>query len=79
VVSDSIKKAEDSDDLIVRLYEAHGGRGPVCLTFANAPESVTECDLMEENDTAIKLDGTSISFDIRPWDIRTFKIACPSV
>jgi alpha-mannosidase len=78
VVIDSIKKAEDSDDLIVRVYEAHGGRGCARMTFAHAPESVTECDLMEENDVAVELDGASISFDIQPWEIRTFKVTYSS-
>ena len=27
LVIDTVKRAEDGDDLIVRLYEAHGGRG----------------------------------------------------
>ena len=74
VVIDAVKKAEDSDAVIVRVYESHGGRGPVKLTFADAPSSVTECDLMEENDTAVELSGDTVSFFIKPWEIRTFKV-----
>jgi len=74
VVIDCIKKAEDSDDVIVRLYESHGSRGPVRLTFGRRPHAVVECDLMEENDTPIDIDGDTFAFDVRPWDIRTFKV-----
>lgn len=74
VVIDCVKKAEDSDALIMRLYEAHGGRGPVRLTFADEPKSVVECDLMEENDAPVKCDGKIVSVDIKPWEIRTFKV-----
>jgi len=74
VVIDCIKKAEDSDALIVRLYEAHGTRGPARLMFGDAPKSVTECDLMEENDLPVTFDGPTVSFDIAPWEIRTFKV-----
>jgi len=29
---------------------------------------------MEENDTPIDIDGDTFAFDVRPWDIRTFKV-----
>jgi len=74
VVIDCIKKAEDSDALIVRVYEAHGARGPVRLTLASPPRRVAECDLMEENDMPVERDGACVSFDIKPWEIRTFKV-----
>jgi len=75
VVIDAIKRAEDSDALIVRLYEAHGSRGPVKLAFRDAPKSVTECDLMEENDEPVGTDGAVVEFDIKPWELRTFKVS----
>jgi alpha-mannosidase len=34
VIVDTVKKAEDSKDLIVRVYEAHGQRGPAALSIA---------------------------------------------
>jgi len=74
VVIDAVKKAEDSDALIVRLYEAHGARGPVRLSFGASPKSVTECDLMEENDVPVACEGSTVSFVIKPWEIRTFKV-----
>ena len=74
VVIDCVKKAEDSDALIVRLYEAHGQRGPVTLTFGHKPRKVTECDLMEENDVAVSTGGHTVTFQIKPFEIRTFKV-----
>ena len=74
VVIDCVKKAEDSDALIVRLYEAHGTRGVARLAFARTPKQVTECDLMEENDAPVAQEGPVVSFEIRPWEIRTFKV-----
>ena len=74
VVIDSVKRAEDSDATIVRLYEAHGARGLVRMSFGATPSSVTECDLMEENDTPVDLSGPTATFEILPWQIRTFKI-----
>ena len=74
VIIDCIKKAEDTDDIIVRVYEAHGARGPVRLTFGKTPVRVSECDLMEENDVSIESHGNTVSFGILPWEIRTFKV-----
>jgi len=49
VIIESIKKAEDTDDIVVRLYEAHGGSvSDVLLTFAKQIKSVKLCNLLEE-------------------------------
>jgi alpha-mannosidase len=74
VVVDTIKKAEDSKALIVRLYEAYGSRGDVNLTFAQTPKRITECDCMEENDEVLKAKGNTVKSYIKPYEIRTFKV-----
>jgi alpha-mannosidase len=74
VIVDTVKKAEDGKALIVRLYEAYGQRGEVTLTFGNPPKKITECDLMEENDTPVALHQSSVAFQIKPYEIRTFKV-----
>lgn len=75
VVIDTVKKAEDTDDVIVRLYESHGARGPVRLEFEHPPKSAVECDLMEENDEPVAIEGAGTAFEIKPWEIRTFKVS----
>lgn len=74
VIIDTIKRAEDSDALIVRLYEAYGQRGDAALTFARRPKKITECDLMEENDIKVAFKGNTIRLKILPFEIRTFKV-----
>jgi alpha-mannosidase len=74
VIIDTVKRAEDSAALIVRLYEAYGQRGDVMLTFGRKPKHVTECDLMEENDKPVRTKGAAVRFFIRPFEIRTFKV-----
>ncbi|HQI75294.1 MAG TPA: glycoside hydrolase family 38 C-terminal domain-containing protein [Candidatus Latescibacteria bacterium] len=74
VVIDTVKKAEDSDAVIIRCYEAHGVRGPVTMSFASPPQQVSECDLMEENDVPVRISGSSFEFSIKPWEIRSFKV-----
>lgn len=74
VVVDWIKKAEDSDELIVRLYESHGARGTATLSFSRVPANIVECDLMEENDEGVECEGSNVVLSMRPWDIRTLKV-----
>jgi len=74
VIIDTVKKAEDSDDIIIRLYEAYGQRGNVTMNFDSVPIRVSECNLMEENDVPIPAQDRNISFYIKPYEIKTFKV-----
>ncbi|MHB9037548.1 MAG: alpha-mannosidase, partial [Armatimonadota bacterium] len=74
VVIDTVKQAEDTDCIIVRAYEAHGSRGPVCIIFDRNIVSAFESNLLEEGDEAVCFDGREIRFAIKPFEIRTFKV-----
>jgi len=74
VILETIKKAEDSGAIILRVYEAYGQRGDATITLARKPIAVTECDLMEEHDVPAETRGSEIRFYIKPWEIRTFKV-----
>jgi len=70
---DTVKRAEDSDDLIVRLYEAHGARGSAELTCALPFSKVERVNLIERSLGTEKANGDRVSFDFRPFEILTFK------
>jgi len=74
VVIDTVKKAEDSNAIIVRLYEAYGQRGDVAVAFGQKPRKVTECDLMEENDAPVELKKNTVRLYVKPFEIRTLKV-----
>ncbi|HEX6288547.1 MAG TPA: alpha-mannosidase [Herpetosiphonaceae bacterium] len=74
VMLDTIKTAEDGDGLIVRFYEAHNQRGPVALTFAQPVTSAEACNLLEESIGDVELDGHTLRFTIRPFEIRTLRV-----
>ncbi len=74
---DCVKKAEDGDDVILRVVETHGARGPVTVTLDRAPKQVTECDLLEEptGDTVKRLaSGEGFAFAITPFEVKTFRV-----
>jgi alpha-mannosidase len=68
-----VKKAEDSDDIIIRLYEYQNRRARVTLEFFRHFSEVWECNLMETDITKINHNETQFSFDILPYEIKTFK------
>ncbi|HEV2581350.1 MAG TPA: glycoside hydrolase family 38 C-terminal domain-containing protein, partial [Ktedonobacteraceae bacterium] len=73
-VLETVKPAEDGDGIIVRLYEAHNQRGRGTLTFATSLLSAQECNLLEEPINDVSYQGTALSFQVRPFEIKTFRI-----
>ena len=54
LIIETVKKAEDEEALIVRLYEAHGQRGQATLTFGRPVRSAVEVNLMERETDEMK-------------------------
>lgn len=75
VIIDTIKPAEDGNGLIVRLYEAHNSRGSCTLTFARPLSSAEECNLLEESLALASYKGNELSFQIKPFEIKTFRVS----
>src|SRR5260221_9579425 len=74
VIVETVKPAEDGDGLIVRLYEAHNQRGRGTLTFATSILSAQECNLLEEPINNVSYQGNALSFQVRPFEIKTFRV-----
>jgi alpha-mannosidase len=73
ILVDSVKKAEDSDALIVRLHEFTGSRHSVSFTSDYVVKTWQECDLMERPLGEV-IQGDTVELFIKPYEIRTFKI-----
>ncbi|WP_273327407.1 alpha-mannosidase [Vallitalea guaymasensis] len=74
VIIETIKKAEDSDDIIIRLYECYNRRCEVTIKFFSELNEVIECNMMEKELENIPVDNMSFHFQIKPYEIRTFKV-----
>ncbi len=74
VVVDTIKKAEDDDALIVRVYEAHGGRATASLAFPAHIASAEEVNLLEEAIAPFEALGDTLRFPLTPYQIRSFRV-----
>jgi alpha-mannosidase len=74
IIVDALKTAQDGDGLILRVYEAEQRRGPVKIECALPFERVTECNLMEEDEAEIETNGGAFAFNIRPFEVKTFRL-----
>ena len=74
IVIETIKVAEDSDDIIVRAYETANKKTPANFIFHDEIETATECNLLEEEDIHVDFNGRYLSAEFKPFEIKTFKI-----
>jgi alpha-mannosidase len=74
VIVETIKRAEDGDGLIVRLYESQRKRGPVQVRFGHSLESAWITNLLEENESALGVHKNSIQLNLRPYQIVTLRV-----
>ena len=74
IIVDTVKKAEDDGNLIVRAYEAYGQRGRATLSFGRPLRDACECNLLEEEESAVSFEGSELAFSYTPYQVRTFKV-----
>ena len=74
IIVASIKKAEDDDDIIVRLYEAGKSGGYARVCFGIPITAISEVDLLEESPSRIQADHAEFELYFRPFEIKTLKI-----
>ncbi|WP_026494969.1 alpha-mannosidase [Butyrivibrio sp. WCD3002] len=74
VILETVKRAEDGNGIIVRLYEVNNKRTKTELTFCKDIKSVKETDLMEKDIADVNANGNKFTFTIKPFEIKTFRI-----
>lgn len=73
IYPETVKKAEDSDAMILRMYEASNKRTEFTVTFAFTPKKVTLCDLLENEEQELTVNGNSVTLTAKPYEILTLK------
>jgi alpha-mannosidase len=72
VIVESVKWAERENAFVVRLYEAERTGTFVKLSFGTPLKSIAETDLLEENPVEMSLENGTLSFYLKPFEIKTF-------
>ncbi len=74
IVIETVKKAEDGDGIIVRMYESFNKRTNTVLKTGFDFKSVTLCDMLENDLKVISAKENSIPLTLKPFEIVTVKI-----
>ena len=74
IIIETIKKAEDSDAMILRLYDAYNRRCQATLTFGFDPGQVFLTDMLERCVQPLPVHGRSVTLPVGPFEIITLAV-----
>ena len=74
LVLDTIKRAEDSDALVLRLYEAHGARGSARLRLDAPPDAPRLANALEEDGDPLGVENGLIVLPFSPHQVLTVMV-----
>ncbi|MFA5865476.1 MAG: alpha-mannosidase [Phycisphaerae bacterium] len=74
IIIETVKKAEDDNGLIVRMYEAHGSRGTRTFHTSLPVQRIFETDLMEKEENRLTPKDGTVKLSFTPFQIRTLKL-----
>ncbi|MCA0758160.1 alpha-mannosidase [Paenibacillus sp. N4] len=79
VMIEAVKKAEDGDDLVIRLYETAGARAEAALGSGFGFREAWEADLMERKLGALPAEGGRVPLTFAPFEIKTLRLTNPAL
>lgn len=71
VTLETVKKAEKSDALVLRVFEHANARANTTISFGVPIKSAKLVNLMEEGGQPVKVTGNSVTLQLRPFEIAT--------
>lgn len=74
IIIETVKKAEDDNGIIVRMYDSFDRRGEVNITFGFDFKEAYICDLMENVIEKSAHDGRNVKLNIGNFEIVTLKL-----
>lgn len=74
IIVEAIKKEEDGDGLIIRLYEAYGTDTAAKITFNRQFSSCELVNLLERPQNDLSIDDSAVELEFGPFEIHTLKV-----
>lgn len=74
IIIETVKKAEDSDAVIIRMFETWNSRTETTVSFGLPVAEAALCNLMEEKDEPLTLTDNRLTLTFKPFEIKTLKI-----
>jgi alpha-mannosidase len=73
-VVEAVKRAEDDDDIVVRLYEATGASVDTVVHFGFPVAEAAEADLMETPLASLDVADDDVTLSFSPFEIKTLRL-----
>ena len=71
----ALKKAEDSNDILLRLYEPHGNRAKYTIETARSLRNASLVNILESGDEPLAVeDDRRIKLAFRPFQMISLKL-----
>lgn len=74
ILLDTVKKAEDSEHVIVRLYEYMNSQSQAVITSQKPVKKAVLCNLLEEEEQELVVEHNQIHVSFKPFEIQTVKV-----
>jgi alpha-mannosidase len=74
IVIETVKRAEDGNGVIIRLYDTQRQRGKVTLTCGFPVKAAWRANILEENQAALSVEGNRVTLHVKPFEIATIRV-----
>lgn len=74
VVIETIKRAEDGEGVILRMYESENSYTKTKVTVNTGFTKAYVCNLLEETETEAPVNGREVSVVLKPYEVVTLKL-----
>ena len=74
ILLDTVKKAEDSNHVIVRLYEYMNSQSNATLTSQLPVKKAVLCNMLEEEEQELVVEDNRIQVAFNPFEVQTVKV-----
>ncbi|MBA7632244.1 Mannosylglycerate hydrolase [subsurface metagenome] len=74
LILSALKKAEDSDEVILRLFETAGEATKAEIKFFQGIKRATSANLLEEEEQELAVEGNKLTLEVKSFEIVTLKL-----
>ena len=71
IIIDTVKKTEDSENIIIRIYESQNIKDKIKLSFGIDIKKLYLCDLLENIEKEIEVKDNTAEIDVNNFEIIT--------
>jgi alpha-mannosidase len=75
IIIQTVKYAEEGDDIILRCYESIGANQKTKLKLTNTYEKAYACNMLEINEEELKLEDNTLNLKFSAFEIKSIKLS----